>query len=204
PAAGTRPCAPLLPAQLKIGSIRSINNRARFSKILTLAIILATLAASPLAAQVCTNDLQGPDDNPGQKDLNQFCAGGACGIAGRTFTWNFDDTNWSGGNTGDACALFDTDFDGNANRAVCVTLFDGAMMQAGNPKCYICGNDRPNRCTGAIQVTCTSTCSVSLASDPFAGNPAHTGNVCKDTPGCLTLDAKVSCCIEPGDDGGEL
>src|SRR6266571_4313986 len=107
----------------------------RFATLLAVAFVLIAALASTARGQVCTNDLQGPDDMPGQKDLNQFCAlHDACGIAGTHYSWNFDDTSWSGGNTGDACLLFDTDGDGNANRAVCVTVFDGAMMQAGSPK----------------------------------------------------------------------
>src|SRR5689334_15579252 len=80
------------------------------------AVLFLLVAGVPAGAQVCTNDLQGPDDEPGQKDLNQFCASGSCGT-GSSFSWNFDDTAWSGGNTGDSCMLFDTDNDGNANRA---------------------------------------------------------------------------------------
>src|SRR6185369_5714031 len=156
-----------------------------------------------------------------QKDLTRFCAGGpACatsGIppsAGAQVVWQFDDTAWSGMNTGDACVLYDTDGDGNANKAVCVTVVgapgpvppkDTAMMQAGSPHCYTCADDNPIRCTNSVAVACTSTCAVDItAADPFAGNPAHTGNVCKDTPGCLAVDTKVTCCVTAGDDGGQL
>ena len=89
--------------------------------VATFFISLLALTPYPAAAQVCTNDQQGPDDEPGQKDLNQFCNLGPC-VGGNSYSWNFDDTNWTGTNTGDACALFDTDGDGNANRAVCVTV----------------------------------------------------------------------------------
>src|SRR6185436_2978571 len=72
-----------------------------------LGVVLAAFIAVgvPAArAQVCINDLQGPDDEPGQKDLSQFCRGGACaGLVG--ISWNFDDTRWTGSNTGDGCAL---------------------------------------------------------------------------------------------------
>src|SRR5439155_2830838 len=56
---------------------------------------IAQTTFTDTGGQVCTNDLQGPDDEPGQKDLNQFCQtfGLGCGTSGTTFTWNFDDTD---------------------------------------------------------------------------------------------------------------
>ena len=43
---------------------------------------------------------------------------------GTIYSWKWDDTEWSGNNTGDACALYDTDVpnDGKANLAICVTV----------------------------------------------------------------------------------
>src|SRR5437867_290445 len=98
-------------------------------KVLGLALAAAlALGAVPAArAQTCTTDLQGPDDEPGQKDLNEFCRGAVtCGGTGFRITYNFDDVQWTGANTGDGCALFDTDNDGKANFAICATLSDGA------------------------------------------------------------------------------
>jgi len=51
--------------------------------------------------------------------LNNFCqnpedATISC-TNGTILTWQWDDTGWSGNNTGDACALYDTDGDGFAN-----------------------------------------------------------------------------------------
>jgi hypothetical protein len=147
-------------------------------KALVMGLFLFVAAAPPpVAAQVCTNDQQGFDDEPGQKDLTKFCSGPVCGV-GNTYSWNFDDTNWSGNNTGDACVLFDTDGDGNANRVVCVTIVGGMVapsQQAGSPRCYTCADDRPTRCTNATPTTCTSTCTVTPNSpdDPFP-NPPNT------------------------------
>ena len=178
-------------------------DRRRLSwKALACGLFALVLAAPPVAAQLCTNDQQGPDDEPGQKDLNQFCTNGSCGI-GSSLSWNFDDTAWSGMNTGDACLLFDTDADGNANRAVCVTAIGNAMMQPGNPKCYICADDRPTRCTGAVLVPCTSTCTVGLSGDAFPNPPFTTHTMCNGT-NCLSQDARVDCCVQPTDDGGAL
>src|SRR5688500_2534772 len=94
-------------------------------KALLMGLFLFVAAAPPVAAQLplgCVNDAQGRDDLPGQKDLNQTCNLGACSVGGRSVTWNFDDTSWTGGNTGDSCVLFDADGNGNADRAVCVTV----------------------------------------------------------------------------------
>ncbi|MGH7893109.1 MAG: hypothetical protein ACREQL_00485 [Candidatus Binatia bacterium] len=175
-----------------------------------LAVALAwwsMLATTPVHAQ-CILDVQGADDQPGQKDLSQFCLVGTCNVSNTSASWSFDDTSWSGNNTGDACALFDSDGDGNANRALCVTLQGAAQMQAGNPKCYTCGDTRPDRCTSAAPTTCISTCQVTLNADPFQNDPNHVGNACKETTGCpssstccRTLDAATTCCLTANDAG---
>src|SRR5262249_1365311 len=180
----------------------------RWRRAGALAIALAgwlALVATPVHAQQCTNDLQGADDEPGQKDLDQFCIVGSCGGSKTAITWNFDDTVWSGSNTGDGCALFDDNGDGNADRAVCVTIEGAAQMQANNPKCYTCGNTRPDRCTSSAPVACTTTCSVVLASDPFTLDPNHTGNAAGTSRPwrtaarcCGTKDPKGACSLAPG------
>src|SRR5262245_828576 len=174
---------------------------ARLRRIVVVAVALAwwvVLAAAPLHAQ-CTNDLQGPDDEPGQKDLSQFCLLGTCN-AGFSVSWNFDDTDWSGSNTGDGCALFDTDGDGNANRAVCVTIESPAQMQAGNPKCYTCGHTRPDNCPSSVLVACTSSCQVTSATDPLQFAPNHPVSGCNGTE-CRTTDTQTPCCLTANDAG---
>src|SRR2546425_3991298 len=50
---------------------------------LVATFIIFVFAPCPLGAQVCTNDQQGPDDQPGQKDLTRFCDGSqACTTTG--------------------------------------------------------------------------------------------------------------------------
>src|SRR5262245_41704542 len=181
--------------------------RWRLRALTALAAVAAAASAAPARAQ-CFEDVDLNDDEPGQKDLSQFCLVGACG-GGTTVNWSFDDTKWSGNNTGDACALFDTDNNGNADRAVCVTIIAPATMQANNPKCYTCGDDRPDRCTGAASVACGSTCSVASADDPFETAPSHTGNKCSESKNCPAgadccreLDTETSCCLTGADSGG--
>jgi len=68
-------------------------------------------------------DDAGANDTPSQSDLNAFTR--ADNVTGKIgVQWVWDDVNsWTGsGQTGDACALFDTDNDGKANAAVCVRI----------------------------------------------------------------------------------
>ena len=69
-------------------------------------------------------DDQGRDDYPGQKDLNLLTVDTPTTPGTLGIEWNWDDTAWSGNNTGDACSLFDTDVpaDGFANYSLCVTV----------------------------------------------------------------------------------
>src|SRR5262245_22192263 len=92
---------------------------AAWAAVFCISLLTATPA---FAVANCVNDLQGADDEPGQKDLSKFCSEPASGGFELTATWSFDDLAWTGSNTGDSCGLFDTDGDGNANFALCVTV----------------------------------------------------------------------------------
>src|SRR5437867_7176624 len=109
----------------------TIDRLARMSGLMA-AALFGIVAARPVEATNCTGDTsncvidhQGPDDVPGQKDLTRLCHLGSCGSGGATLAWQFDDSSWTGSNTGDACALIDTNADGLADRAICVTVYDG-------------------------------------------------------------------------------
>src|SRR5919197_404051 len=169
-----------------------------------LAVALALVTAPVARAQSCITDLQGADDEPGQKDLSEFCRGAGTCTGGFVVTYYFDDVQWTGSNPGDGCALFDTDNDGKANFVICATLFDGGL--GGPPSisgttCYSCADTRPDRCTNPTSIPCSSSCTVSFGSDPFASNANHTSTKCKGT-NCTTSDSLVTCCLHPGDFGG--
>jgi hypothetical protein len=131
-------------------------------------------------------DEMGANDLPGQKDLTQQCVDMDAFPNDDCFTasWSWDDTGFPGMNTADACALFDTDGDGNINYALCVTV-------GGNPsvlkdvRLYSCGDGSPDRCTQPVveQLSFDSICFVSIVStDPFpAGDdfPDDTEAICK-------------------------
>ncbi len=158
--------------------------------------------------QDCLTDVQGADDEPGQKDISEFCE--AAGLGGADFelhaSWNFDDVRWSGTNTGDSCGLFDTNGNGFADFALCVTVEAGppATMKGGSPKLYTCGDDRPDRCTSSVEDTdgFHSMCMVNSPGqndDPFVNDPVHTGsNACNGT-NCTSDDTYILCWIEVDD-----
>ena len=102
----------------------------------------------------CAEDLQGANDEPGQKDLTKWCVDFGSGGFELNVKWNWDNVTIPGGNTNDACVLFDTDIapDGLANLAVCVTTIDGGTpAMLGAVRIFTCGNTRPDRCTSAVQ-----------------------------------------------------
>lgn len=117
-----------------------------------------------------TTDTAGPNDEPGQKDLNKM--GVDYSILPTTLytTWNWDDAAWTGGNTGDACNLFDTDNDGNANFSLCV-IVSGSPATYSSHILYSCGDTRSDRCTNPIAVAPNSaSCTAFVtATDPFPG-----------------------------------
>ena len=109
------------------------------------------------------------DDYPNQKDLNaQGVATPEPGVLWFAVKW--DDLDFSGANTGDACALFDTDVDSNANYAICVTIQGSpATEKAGSPTFYSCGDKSKEKCTSKYVVIDKkqTACTVTTASDAF-------------------------------------
>ena len=96
-------------------------------------------------------DDAGANDEPGQKDLTALASAtdGPGGDFYSAFKW--DDTSWSGNNTGDGCQLFDTDGDGNVNFAVCVTIA-GQTADELSTRVYSCGDRKVDRCTNPIKL----------------------------------------------------
>src|SRR3989442_611051 len=136
--------------------------------VIALAIGSLLTGAQPAAATpACLLDTAGADDiNANQKDLNEFCqspGSDGCSSTDANLTWTWDDTGWTGSNTGDACALYDTDGDGNANFALCVTVQanNPAVQSAQSPRFYRCDDTKTLNCGGASLTTASSTCAVS-------------------------------------------
>jgi hypothetical protein len=133
--------------------------------------VLGPAALPASAAFQYQNDENGANDQPGQKDLTRHGVDSSGLPTSVAVSWNWDITSLSGGNTGDACSLFDTDSDARVNFAVCVTIEgDPAVQSSLSPRVYTCGDDKVDRCTQPVgQITSFSTtCSVAqTATDPF-------------------------------------
>jgi uncharacterized repeat protein (TIGR01451 family) len=132
-------------------------------RLLELSAAFDAYAFAPL-----TKDDGGANDYSGQNDLNVFTrADNVTGYLGVAWTW--DDINaWEGtGQTGDACALFDTDpvgtaasaGGGKADYAVCVRINNpgaGApptqLPIPESPLVYQCGDSKTDRCTTTYTV----------------------------------------------------
>lgn len=117
-------------------------------------------------------DDQGANDTPAQSDLNAFTR--ADNVAGKIgVKWVWDDVNsWTGsGQTGDACALFDTDGDSKANAAVCVRINNpngdpsivAQLASPASPLVYTCGDSKADRCASPVNLASSlggTTCEV--------------------------------------------
>jgi prealbumin domain-containing protein len=160
----------------------------------------AVLSVSNPPAFTFVNDEQGADDQPGQKDLSaQAVAVPAPGDL--WVAWKWDVTSLSGGNTGDACALFDTNTNSKINFAICVTIAGNPAVQSGvSPRVYTCGDGKVDRCTStATQVaTINSACgTTTTASDPFHSGQQDTEAYCHidlaDVGGATTANLVNTC-----------
>ncbi|MCV0377594.1 hypothetical protein, partial [Microbacterium sp.] len=146
-----------------------------------LAPIIQDGIGDVLAAPETVVDENGANDEPGQKDLTQLTIDYA-GLPASVFvSWNWDEISWSGANTGDGCALFDTDDDLNVDAAICVTI-GGDPATKLDVRLYECTADaKVDRCTGPVEVVgeLDSDCSVAQANtDPFlAGDEYPTDTV---------------------------
>jgi hypothetical protein len=129
------------------------------------------------ANDIC--DDAGPNDQPAQVDLN--CFSRADNVSGRLgLRWTWDDINaWTGtGQTGDACALIDTNNNGSANYAFCVRITNPngdptqIVQVAGSPILYKCHDSAADRCASkALQQNfdASTVCSVSIVAEHFPG-----------------------------------
>jgi hypothetical protein len=150
-------------------------------------------------------DDKGADDLPGQKDLNYMQVDNANVPTSLGVAWGWDDTGWSGGNTGDACALFDTDADGFANYSLCVTVQNSPAAFLAT-RLYVCSDQKSDRCTNPDLVpsfASTATASVVTGADPFGvGVGSRPSNACDETADCRTADTVANATVSLSDFGG--
>ncbi len=199
--------------QTRSGSLNLGKRQAvRFGLPVSFGLLAALLAAVVFvaiasAAPITALDDAGADDEPGQKDLSylvlDYAPGGANDIVVK---WGWDDTAWSGNNTGDACTLFDTDGDGFANYSLCITVDEAGAYEA--TRLYTCVADsKSDRCGGPALVPSVAVASTGTASvqetDPF-GTSGRSDNDCSDggVTGCLIDDTVAELGVELSDFGG--
>jgi hypothetical protein len=202
---------------------------SRFSKFIAVFIVVALIAglgfqfASPLREVVAgwvpddlttVEDVDGPDDYPGQKDLNFLQYYYPAPYTYLYMNWGFDNTDWSGNNTGDGCALFDTNNNGFADYSYCATV-NGLPAKLIYKQLWSCGDSRSDRCALPINVVLVSTddpltdtnASYDFYADPFSSNAAHiTGNTCSKTTdpwNCYVWDTRIMATIKLSDMPGE-
>ncbi len=168
-------------------SVRRVRRTLLAAAVVLLALpVFASQASAALSlanppAFTFTNDENGADDQPGQKDLSSHSVANPA-PGDLWVSWKWDVTSLSGGNTGDGCALFDTDADSKVNFAICVTIQGNPAVQAPtSPRVYTCGDGKVDRCTSTyVQVSpINSACGTNTsASDPFHSGQSDTQAIC--------------------------
>jgi len=152
---------------LRHGNLRLIALAGIILGVLVLAF--AVVAPGALAAPTCLPDAEGANDEPGQKDLTQVCTDYG-GYPELNIVWQWDDTGSSGANSLDACSLFDSDGDGNANYALCAST-TGSPATLNTSTVYTCNDANPDRCSGYAAMATPPAYSCEVASpvpdDPF-------------------------------------
>ena len=168
--------------------------KPRWFALLVLVCIGMAFAVTAVAALTTQNppslsfvsDENGGDDQPGQKDLSAHAVNFNPATGDLWVAWKWDVTSLSGGNTGDACALFDTDQDNKINFAVCVTIGGNPAVQQGvSPRIYTCGDAKVDRCTSTAALVAgpyATACAVNQSgvnnTDPFHSGQTDTTALC--------------------------
>ncbi len=185
--------------------------------VVTLVFMMMALLA-PVASAAPTTFLDdgGPDDQVGQKDLNSLTVDyGSVGATSIAISWTWDDTDFSGNNTGDACAEFDTDKDGKSNYAGVSELAarpprtstrpSGLAATVLQPSAPRQAATRPSRTPASRR----ESSGISQVQDPFGlggiafdANHSTDGGVCDGNPLCNSKDTQAAGTIQLADFGG--
>lgn len=157
-------------------TIRRIVPRALFTAFVVLTLAATAGASHTFPPGACQSDIDGANDEPGQKDVTQWCVQPGDSVPYELYVaTGWDETTLSGNNTADVCSLFDTGSDGYADLAVCATLhssgtLNGNLAVLKSVQLYTCGNTRTDRCTSHTHVnTCTGGASCLSNADCPAG-----------------------------------
>lgn len=137
----------------------------------------ASAAAGDLTGFTVQKDLGGPNDiHPDQVDLTQMGTKVSPGVL--QIEWGWSATSWSGGNKGDACALFDTNGNGNIDVAVCaeVASAGATVVLTGAPTVWSCADTKNDRCSNPNTQT-----GVGVGGVVNSGPPPVPGNLITST-----------------------
>ena len=152
---------------------------------LAMLAITGTASAAIPASFFTVVDQQGVNDvNADQNDLTQMGRDDGDAAMYKLF-WSWDSTSlWTGtGQTGDACALFDSDGDGNVNYAVCARIENPnadptqAKLTADSPFLFSCDDAKNDRCGQPTQLVATTITAGTIGS----GGTDRNGNLITDT-----------------------
>jgi hypothetical protein len=152
------------------------HKKRRWLALLAVVMLGTGAAATTVLAApsfTFTNDDQGANDEPGQKDLTAQGQANDPVAPNHFFTaWKWDDTAWSGKNTGDGCSLFDTDAvkNGFVDYAICATI-GGKTPALLAVRVYSCGDNRVDRCTSPVlRLTSATGCTITGVTGAFDAN----------------------------------
>jgi len=192
----------------RVGNItpsRSLRSILPVVALLVASLVQVGVASATLPVPTnCQDDVNGPNDEPGQKDVTRFCVDDGDGSPFELYTLaNWDETKLTGSNTADVCILFDNDGDGLVNLAVCVTLQSSGHPNANlaifkERRLFTCGDTKSDRCTGPTQLMASfvTACESSQRdTDPFG--PSVVGGPGDSYPD----DTEILCAIDLADFG---
>ena len=171
-------------ARARVGTVLPAMLVALFAALAMLASAGTASAAIP-SSFFAVVDQQGVNDvNADQNDLTQMGRDDSDAAMYKLF-WSWDSTSqWLGnGQTGDACALFDSDGDGNVNYAVCARIENPnadptqAKLTSDSPFLFSCDDSKNDRCGQPTQLVATTITTGTIGS----GGVDRTGNLITDT-----------------------
>ena len=144
--------------------------------------------------EYCVEDVDGCDDEPGQRDSKYACiASNFASVQPADLLYlrfDFDETGFTGANTGDGCWLLDTDGDLNVNTALCFTLSGSpATLDPAMVELYSCNDSMADRCGGSTAIASASPVCLLDVDAPDATS-------CNGSP-----DAAVECSLPVADVG---
>jgi hypothetical protein len=111
--------------------------------------------------EYCVEDVDGCNDEPGQRDSKYACIASNYASVQPADTiylrFDFDETGFTGANTGDGCWLLDTDGDTLVNKALCFTLSGNpATLDPADVELFDCNDSMDDRCGGSTAVPTAS------------------------------------------------